>query len=54
MLQRPIAVDWAVPKKEYEEQSGAKEVKKEETEDQDQVELDEEEEGDQDEEVGSL
>lgn len=54
MLQRPIAVDWAVPKKEYEEQSGAKEVKKEEIEDQDQAELDEEEEDVQDEEVGNL
>lgn len=36
MLQRPVAVDWAVPKKEFEEKSGLtekREVKEEEEED---------------------
>ena len=43
MLQRTIAVDWAVPKKEYEEQSGAKEVKKEEIKEEEEEELQDEE-----------
>ena len=37
MLQRPIAVDWAVPKKEYEEKSNLvepAEVKEEEPEEE--------------------
>jgi hypothetical protein len=40
MLQRPIAVDWAVTKKEYEEKvapAAKAEVKKEEPEEEDEV-----------------
>ena len=51
MLQRPIAVDWAIPKKEYEEKSGlAKEVKHPEVKDEEEQDMEEEEE-EEDEEV---
>ena len=44
MLQRPIAVDWAIPKKEYEEKSGlAKEVKHPEVKDEEEQDMEEEE-----------
>ncbi len=45
MLQRPIAVDWAIPKKEYEEKSGlTKDIKHPEIkEEQEDVEEEEEE-----------